>query len=149
MLKFDGQTALTISWSSAKELHHTATFRRAGNGSRRDARVMVETRQGREPVPCRVEIGLLSTILPTLTNPAGRYRLAPMLTQTLESVLDNVFNSEPELEAVRDGVSYLHPLLSATLEPVKPGAVVPNIHPTMAPFLGAFAPVGSVYRSQP
>lgn len=140
MLTFDGQTALTISWSSAKATHHTAIFRRAGDGTRRSARVMVETRQGSESDPCRVEMGLLTDLLPTLTNPAGRYRLAPMLTQTLESVLDNVFNPEPELGF--GGVTHLHPLLSNAL-----AHDATDVHPTMLPFLAAFAPVGSVYRS--
>jgi hypothetical protein len=83
---------LRIKWNSTPEQVHVATFTKSIVGTR----IVVETFTGQEEDPCRVESGRFGTMMAALLNPAGRYRLAPMMGRTLTDLIESVLDSEPE-----------------------------------------------------
>jgi hypothetical protein len=110
---------LKISWSTSVTLRHEATFVKSVVG----VRVVVDSYQNQDETPCRTEVGAFGPMLKALLDPAGRYRMAPMMEKAMEA----------KIEAWLDEA------------PVEEAEAVNRIHPVMAPFLAPFAPRGSVY----
>jgi len=107
---------LSIKWNSTPTCRHEAIFVKSVVG----IRMVVDTYRDNEATPCRTETGALGPMLAALLNPAGRYRLAPMLEKTFESQIESLFDAEPE-------------------------PIEPNIHPVFGPILASIAPPGSIY----
>ena len=116
------KTTLTVEWSSLKDTHHKAVFKKGVVGDRPCIKVMVETRQGREPQPCRVEIGLLGDILPALYS--QRYRFMVGMEKTFEARLEALFDSESD----EDLTDFGSPELGYTLHPVFREALRPFLN---------------------
>lgn len=113
---------LSIKWDSTPTCRHEATFVKSVVG----VRVVVDTYRDQEEHPCRTEAGALGPMLKTLLDPAGRYRLAPMLNRTMEALIEDLFDA-PVGEHVAERVTEVGPKpeLGYTLHPVFQQAMAP------------------------
>lgn len=116
---------LSIKWSHESGSHCEAIFVKTIVG----VRVVVDVYRAEETVPCRTETGALGPMLKTLLDPAGRYRMAPMMSKTVEQAIEDLFDaSAPEhvAETVTDlsprqgqELGYtLHPIFREALRPL-------------------------------